>query len=261
MDMHLGNKVAVVTGASKGIGLAISQAFAEAGAFVVAGARHNSPELQALETAGSATFVAADLATADGAKALIGAAAERGGIDILVNNTGAVVPHLGGFLTVTDEAWQASIDVNLLSAVRVTREALPHLLKGGGSIVMIGSVNGVLPDSPILDYSATKAAMANLAKGLSGEFGPQGVRVNVISPGPVSTPLWLAEGGVGEQFGGDSGASAQEVLQSVTAGAATGRATTAQEVADLALFLASDRSANITGADVRIDGGYVSTVV
>lgn len=261
MDMHLHNKIAVVTGAGKGIGLAISQAFADAGAHVIAGARHNSAELQALEAAGSATFVAADLATPEGAEAIVAAAADRGGIDILVNNTGAVTPHMGGFLTVSDQDWQASIEVNLLSAVRVTRAALPHLLAHGGSIVMIGSVNAVQPDSPILDYSATKAALANLAKGLSAEFGPRGVRVNVISPGPVSTPLWLAEGGVGEQFGGDSGASAQEVLQSVVSRAATGRATTAQEVADLALFLASDRSANITGADVRIDGGYVDTTV
>lgn len=259
MELHLNNKIAVVTGASKGIGLAISQALADAGAYVIAGARHNSPELQILEAAGSATFVAADLATPAGAEALVAAAADRGGIDILVNNTGAVVPHLGGFLTVSDADWQASIEVNLLSAVRVTRAALPYLLRHGGSVVMIGSVNAVLPDSPILDYSATKAALANLAKGLSGEFGPKGVRVNTISPGPVATPLWLAEGGVGEQFAGDGGASAEDVLRSVTAGAATGRATTAQEVADLTLFLASDRSANITGADVRIDGGYVST--
>src|SRR4051812_6897048 len=103
MDMHLHNKIAVVTGAGKGIGLAISQAFADAGAHVIAGARHNSAELQALEAAGSATFVAADLATPEGAEAIVAAAADRGGIDVLVNNTGAVTPHMGGFLTVSDQ--------------------------------------------------------------------------------------------------------------------------------------------------------------
>jgi NAD(P)-dependent dehydrogenase (short-subunit alcohol dehydrogenase family) len=261
MDMHLNHKVAVVTGASKGIGLAISQALVEAGAYVVAGARHNSPELQALEAAGSATFIAADLATADGPRALIAAAAERGGVDILVNNAGAVVPRFDGILSVTDEEWESSLSLNVMSAVRVTREAVPHMLaRGGGAIVMIGSVNATLPEWNIVDYSATKAALANYAKSLSKEFGPKGIRVNTVSPGPVATDLWLADNGIAAQFAAASGASSDEVVQSVSASAATGRFTTPQEVADLAVFLASDRSANITGADVRIDGGYVTTL-
>jgi NAD(P)-dependent dehydrogenase (short-subunit alcohol dehydrogenase family) len=261
MDMHLNHKVAVVTGASKGIGLAISQALVEAGAYVVAGARHNSPELQALEAAGSATFIAADLATADGPRALIAAAAERGGVDILVNNAGAVVPRFDGILSVTDEEWESSLALNVMSAVRVTREAVPHMLaRGGGAIVMIGSVNATLPEWNIVDYSATKAALANYAKSLSKEFGPKGIRVNTVSPGPVATDLWLADNGIAAQFAAASGASSDEVVQSVSASAATGRFTTPQEVADLAVFLASDRSANITGADIRIDGGYVTTL-
>jgi len=261
MDMNLNHKVAVVTGASKGIGLAISQALVEAGAYVVAGARHNSPELQALEAAGSATFIAADLATADGPRALIAAAAERGGVDILVNNAGAVVPRFDGILSVTDEEWEASLSLNVMSAVRVTREAVPHMLaRGGGAIVMIGSVNATLPEWNIVDYSATKAALANYAKSLSKEFGPKGIRVNTVSPGPVATDLWLADDGIAAQFAAASGASSDEVVQSVSASAATGRFTTPQEVADLAVFLASDRSANITGADIRIDGGYVTTI-
>ena len=261
MDMNLNHKVAVVTGASKGIGLAISQALVEAGAYVVAGARHNSPELQALEAAGSATFIAADLATADGPRALIAAAAERGGVDILVNNAGAVVPRFDGILSVTDEEWEASLSLNVMSAVRVTREAVPHMLaRGGGAIVMIGSVNATLPEWNIVDYSATKAALANYAKSLSKEFGPKGIRVNTVSPGPVATDLWLADNGIAAQFAAASGASSDEVVQSVSASAATGRFTTPQEVAELAVFLASDRSANITGADIRIDGGYVTTI-
>ena len=261
MDMNLNNKVVVVTGASKGIGLAVSQAFAAAGAFVIAGARHNSPELQALEAAGSATFVAADLSTPEGPRALIAAAVERGGIDVLVNNAGAVTPRFDGILSVSDEDWDAALSLNFLSAVRATREAVPHMLtRGGGSIVMIGSVNATLPEWNIVDYSATKAALANYAKSLSKEFGPKGIRVNTISPGPVATDLWLADDGVAAQFAAASGATPDDVVSSVVAGSATGRFTTPQEVADLTVFLASDRSANTTGSDVRIDGGYVTTL-
>lgn len=261
MDMHLTGKIAVVTGASKGIGLATSQALAAAGAFVVAGARHNTPELAALEAAGSALFIAADLSTADGPEALVAAAAERGGVDIVVNNAGGVVTHPGGFLTVTDEDWDSAWALGVMSAVRTTRAAIPHMVdRGGGAIVVIGSVNAVLPDVPILDYSATKAALANLTKGLSKEFGPKGIRANVISPGPVATELWLGDSGVAKQFASAGGTSSDQVVQSVSALAVTGRFTTPAEVADLAVFLATDRSANITGADVRIDGGYVTTV-
>ncbi|WP_319452756.1 MULTISPECIES: oxidoreductase [unclassified Mycobacterium] len=261
MDMNLIGKIVVVTGASKGIGLAVSQAFAEAGAFVIVGARHNSPGLQALEAAGSATFVAADLSTPEGPRALIAAAAERGGLDVLVNNAGAVTPRFDGILSVTDDDWDAALALNFLSAVRATREAVPHMLaRGGGSIVMIGSVNATLPEWNIVDYSATKAALANYAKSLSKEFGPKGIRVNTISPGPVSTELWLADDGVAAQFAAASGATPDDVVSSVAAGSATGRFTTPQEVADLTVFLAGDRSANITGSDVRIDGGYVTTI-
>jgi NAD(P)-dependent dehydrogenase (short-subunit alcohol dehydrogenase family) len=261
VNIDLTEKIAVVTGASKGIGLAISQALAGAGAFVIAGARHNSPQLQALEAAGSAAFVAADLSTAEGPQALIAAAAARGGVDILVNNAGAVTPRFDGLLSITDEDWTAAFAVNFLSAVRTTREAIPHMLaRGGGAIVMIGSVNATLPEWNIVDYSATKAAMANFAKSLSKEFGPNGIRVNTISPGPVSTDLWLAEDGVAAQFAAAGGGTPEQVVDSVVAGAVTGRFTTPQEVADLAVFLAGDRSTNITGADVRIDGGYVTTL-
>jgi NAD(P)-dependent dehydrogenase (short-subunit alcohol dehydrogenase family) len=261
MDMNLTDKIAVVTGASKGIGLAISQALAEAGAHVVAGARHNSPELQALEAAGSATFIAGDLATPHGVEALLAAAAERGGADILVANAGAVQPHLGGFLTITDEDWASSLQLGLMSAVRTIRAAIPQmLLRGAGSIVVIGSVNAELPESNIADYSATKAATTNLAKAVSKEFGPKGIRVNTISPGPVATDLWLSENGVAAAFAQAAGTTPDQIVQSVVAGAATGRFTTAREVADLTLFLAGDRAANITGSDIRIDGGYVTTV-
>src|SRR6195952_5373187 len=238
MDMNLTNKIVVVTGASKGIGLAVSQAFAAAGAFVIAGARHNSPELQALEAAGSATFIAADLSTPEGPRALIAAATERGGVDILVNNAGAVATRFDGILSVTDEDWDAALALNFMSAVRTTREAIPQMLaRGGGAVVMIGSVNATLPEWNLVDYSATKAALASYAKSLSKEFGSKGIRVNTVSPGPVSTDLWLAEGGVADKIAAASGATADDVVATVSAGAPTRRITPTPGGADPTGFL------------------------
>ncbi|AQA23201.1 enoyl-(Acyl carrier) reductase family protein [Rhodococcus sp. MTM3W5.2] len=149
----------------------------------------------------------------------------------------------------------------VMAAVRTTRAAIPEMIRrGGGAIVTIGSVNAFYPDPGIVDYCAVKAAVTNLTKALSKEFGPKGIRANSISPGPVLTDLWLGEGGVAEVIGKASGASPQEVVDGAVSDTPTGRFTTSDEVADLALFLASDRAANITGADMTIDGGFITTV-
>ena len=261
MDLHLSGKIAVVTGASKGIGLAITRALVEAGAHVVAGSRSRGPGLEALVAAGDVTFVAADLSQPGGAADLIAAAADRGGIDVLVNNVGAVTVQPGGIACMTDDQWQASWNLNVMGTVRPTRAALPQMYRrGGGSIVIIGSVNAYYPDPGIYDYCATKAAVTNFGKALSKELGPKNIRVNSISPGPVATGLWLDRGGVADTIAEAGGQSPEEV-RSATAGAAvTGRFTTPEQVADLVVFLASDRSANTTGSDLRIDGGFVTTI-
>ncbi len=104
---------------------------------------------------------------------MVAAAAELGGVDILINNAGALSPRTAGFVSVTDEDWERSITLNLLAAVRTTRAAIPELVRrGGGSVVMISSVNAYLPDPLVIDYSAAKAALTNFAKALSKELGP-----------------------------------------------------------------------------------------
>jgi NAD(P)-dependent dehydrogenase (short-subunit alcohol dehydrogenase family) len=261
MDLHLSDKTAVVTGASKGIGLAITRSLVDAGTYVVAGSRSRGPDLGAMEQAGKLMFVSADLSQPDGADDLVAAAAERGGIDVLVNNVGAVTVHPGGFATVSDDDWQASWDLNVMGTVRPTRAALPQMYRrGGGSIVIVGSVNAYYPDPGIYDYCATKAAVTNIAKALSKELGPKNIRVNSVSPGPVTTPLWLAEGGVSDTIASATGQTPEEVRAATASAAPTGRFSTAEEVADLVVFLASDRSANITGSDLRIDGGLITTI-
>ncbi len=261
MELNLRDKIAVVTGASRGIGLAVTRALVAEGVTVVAGARSAGPDLPALVDEGRVVFVAADLAEPAGPLALIDRARALGGVDVLVNNAGAVTPRPGGFASVTDEAWEASLTLTLMAAVRTIRAALPEMTRrGGGSIVTISSVNAYLPDPLVIDYSAAKAALTNLSKSLSKEVGPAGIRVNTISPGPVETSLWLGEHGVARAVAEAGGGDPAEVAAQAAAGAVTGRFTRPEEIADLVLLLASDRSANVTGADFAIDGGLVPTL-
>jgi NAD(P)-dependent dehydrogenase (short-subunit alcohol dehydrogenase family) len=125
--------------------------------------------------------------------------------------------------------------------------------------VTISSVNAFLPDPGVIDYSAAKGALANLCKSLSKELGPE-IRVNTVSPGPVRTDLWLGTDGVAATVGGASGVDPVDVVRRQEAEAPTGRFTAPDEVADLVLFLASDRSANTTGSDFVVDGGLITTL-
>lgn len=258
MSTELQGRTAVVTGASKGIGLAVVEALAGAGATVVAGSRTTTEALDALVKEGSVTWVPVDLAEPAAAERLIAAAGGR--VDVLVNNVGTAPPRTGGFLSVTDEDWQRTVDLNLLAAVRVTRAALPLMLAAGqGSVVTIASVNATLPDPLVIDYSAGKAALVAFSKALSKEVGPKGIRVNTVSPGPVETDLWLGGGGVAETVSAAAGITPEEVAAQAAGGAVTGRFSKPAEIADLVLFLAGDRSANITGSDMVIDGGFIPT--
>lgn len=261
MNLDLDGRTAIVTGASRGIGLAIVRTLAAEGARVVAGARRISDALIELTGAGGVEFVAVDLSVAGQADRLVAAAVAHGGVDILVNNVGAATPRMGGFLAVTDEQWLTSFTVNLLAAVRTTRAVLPTMLEAGrGSIVNTGSVNAFLPDPAVIDYCAAKAALANFGKALSKEVGPKGIRVNTVSPGPVETDLWLGAAGVARTIAEATGGDPAAVAARAAADSVTGRFTRPQEVADLVAFLAGDRAANITGADVTIDGGLITTL-
>ena len=258
MDLHLDGQTAVVTGASRGIGLAVTRGLVAEGVHVTAGALRSSAELAELAGTGAVRVVEVDLADPGGPARLVAAAGDR--IDILVNNVGTAPARPGGFGEITDEDWQASLTLNLMAAVRTTRAALPVMLAAGnGAIVNISSVNAFLPDPGVLDYSAAKAALANFSKALSKEAGPHGIRVNTISPGPVATDLWLGDHGVAATVSHATGASAQDVERQAARQSVTGRFSRPDEVADLALILASDRLANVTGADITIDGGLIPT--
>lgn len=259
MDLGLDGRVAVVTGASRGIGLETTRCLVEAGVRVVAGALRSSGELDGLAAGGSVEVVLGDLSDPEGPGRLVAAAGPR--VDILVNNVGAVATRPGGFLDITDAQWRASLELDLMSAIRAVRAALPLMLASGrGVIATVGSVNAFLPDPLVLDYGAAKAALVNALKALSKEVGPRGVRVVTVNPGPVATDLWLSGTGVAAQVAQRTGQSPQEVADAAVAGAATRRFTTPREVAQLIVLLASDCAANVTGAGLTVDGGLVPTL-
>ena len=258
MDLQLTDKVAVVTGAGKGIGLAVTRTLVEEGAFVTAGSR-TVDNLTGLERV---TAVEIDLAEASGPARLIDAAVEKfGRVDILVNNVGGVRPRLDGFLSLSDDDFEASLQLNFYAALRATRAAVAEMTKyGAGVIVNVASVNAFFePDGAVIDYGAAKAALLNVAKSLSQELGPHGIRITSVSPGPVATDLWLGDNGVAETIGRSTGAGADTVRAQAIAGMPTGRFTTPEEVAAIVAFLASPRAGNVTGSSWVIDGGLVKT--
>ena len=205
--------------------------------------------------------VAVDLTDPDGPAELVERSVERfGGLDILVNNVGAVRPRLDGFLAVTDEDWDWTLTINFLAAVRTMRAALPHLVeRPGANIVTISSVNAFLPDPAVIDYSAAKAALTNLCKSLSKEFGPQ-VRVNTISPGPVRTDLWLGDTRRRSDRGpGHRHQRRRRRRSSQAAAAPTGRFTHPTR-SPTSSYPGQRPRANITGSDFVIDGGLITTL-
>jgi len=264
MDLGLEGRVAVVTGGSKGIGLAVVRGLLDEGARVVAASRTESLELR--ELAGELVHVAADL-TDPGAPAQVveRAVAAFGGLDLLVNNAGGPPPGAKlprfGFLGLSDDDWRAMLDFNLLSAVRACRAALPHLSeRPGGAIVNVSSGTALQPSAINVDYSAAKAALVALTKALAEEFGPQGIRVNGICPGPVRTAWWTDEGGAADILAAHTSTDRETVLETLAPEMMqlhTGRLVDPREIADAVLLLASPRSGSTTGTEFVVDGGLV----
>jgi NAD(P)-dependent dehydrogenase (short-subunit alcohol dehydrogenase family) len=261
MDLGLDGKVAVVTAASGGIGLAVTQALVAEGAQVVAGSRTT----ENLEGVDGVTAVALDLMEPDAPAQLVARAIEEHGrVDVLLNNLGAAQMHLDGFLATTDEDFQWAFEINFMTALRASRAALADMVEhGSGAVVNVASVNSFYhPDSVVAAYGAAKAAMVNLTKALSQEFGPKGIRINAVSPGPVATDFWLGPNGVAATIGARMGVDADTARERIVEGMGgipSGRFTTPEEVATLVVMLASGRTSNVTGANFVIDGGLIKT--
>ena len=253
--IDLAGKRALVTGGSKGIGLAIAEEFVRLGAAVAICSRHED-ELEAAAGAlraggGAVHAVVADVTDPAQVEELVrGAARALGGLDVLVNNAGRA--HPGTFETLTDEDWQADLDAKLFSMIRCSREAVPHLREaGGGRIVNVNAVYGRYPDPTFFATSVNRAACQSFTKTLAIELAPSGILVNSVNIGFVVTPQWQSiharrapELPEDEFFG-----------RLAAAEVPLGRFGRPDEVSGVVAFLASDRASYITGASIDVAGG------
>ena len=267
MDLGLENRVVLVTGASKGIGKAIALAFAREGSRVVICARGKAAlEKVATETADMGAQVLAlpcDVTDRAQVDHVMNAVSKKfNQLDVLVNNAGGA-GKFASFSELTDQDWRQAWDFNLMSMVWFTRAALPLMRKGrGGRIINISSTSGRQPGANAPHYAAAKAAMINLNKYLSNALAQEKILVNCICPGPVWSASWE---GTAQETAEKLGISYEEAVKRVRAGdepkIPLQRLGEPEEVAALAVFLASDRAGFLTGACIQVDGGKTKSMI
>jgi len=248
--MILAQKVALVTGASSGIGRATALAFSREGAAIAAVGRAQTALAEvvaAIEAGGGqAAAVAADVTADESPARIVRATCDRfGGIDVLVNAAGII--GSGAIDDTTDEMWDAMLDINVRAPFRLLREAVPHLAARRGAVVNVSSVTGLRAFPGVLAYCVSKAAVDQLTRCAALELAARGIRVNAVNPGVVVTNLHRRSGMTEEQYAA--------FLERSRGTHPLGRAGAADEIAEFILFLASDRAGWVTGETISIDGG------
>lgn len=257
MDSSLKGKVALVTGGTKGIGKAIADRFSNAGAQVIVTAR-TAPK----ESIDGQHFIAADLAQPESADTLAKEILEKyGRIDIIVNNAGANLSPNGGFSVLSDEHWNNDWQLNFMSVVRINKALLPTMIEQKDGVII--NISTGAARQPIwemtMSYSSAKAALNVYSKALANEVGSRGIRVNVVSPGVVKTPLMLE---FIDNIAKSSDITSDEAFNLVMdkISVPLGRMGESEEVANLVAFLASTEARYITGINYSVDGGALPTI-
>jgi 3-oxoacyl-[acyl-carrier protein] reductase len=243
MDLELTGSVCLVTGSTGGIGLETANLLRAEGATVVTTGR-------------SGGDIRADLSQAGEPERVVRETLERHGrLDVLVNNVG--YSEIRRLEDVTDDVWQASFEVNLMSAVRATRAALPGMReRGAGTVVNVSSTAAKRPSTGMPDYSVMKAALLSFSRLVADLYAKDGIRCNAVTPGPTATGAWLSEGGLADQQG-----ERDEVLAKVAAGRPLGRLARPEEIAAVVVFLCSPLASYVTGAAWSADGGTVPIII
>jgi 3-oxoacyl-[acyl-carrier protein] reductase len=248
MDLGLGDAVCLVTGSTGGIGYETARLLAAEGARVVGTGR-------SADGPGD-LHVQVDLSRPGEPERVVREAEERfGPLDVLVNNVGGT--EIRRLEELTDADWQASFELNLMSAIRATQAALPGMrARGRGTIVNVSSTAAKRPSTSMPDYSVMKAALLSFSRLVADLYAKEGVRCNAVTPGPTATQAWLGDGGLADQQG-----DRDEVLAKVAAGRPLGRLAEPAEIAAVIVFLCSPQASYVTGAAWSADGGTVPIIV
>jgi 3-oxoacyl-[acyl-carrier protein] reductase len=256
MDLGLKDRVAIITGASYGLGEAMAQRLVKEGARVVICARGEEQLNRTAQALGpNALAIQADVSKAADITQLFDSTVKHfGKLDILINNAGWY--HLSQGLDLSDKEWQDNLDINLFSVIRCSRLAVPLMQKQKwGRIVNISSIFGKQPNAGLIDYNSTKAAVISLTKTLADELAKENILVNAVCPGPTRTPLW---DGLAKTFNPDDPDGM--INDFAATNIPLGRFGRPEEIADLVAFLSSERASFITGAAYDIDGGMVKNM-
>lgn len=265
MKLGIADRVALVTGGDSGIGKATARLLLEEGVRVALSDRPGEALDRAaadLQRFGELVALPADLTQDGDVRRLFAEAAQRLGAPDIVVNAAGVTGATGDFLQVDDAGWQQTLEINLMGAVRVARAAIPAMrARRWGRIVLLGSEDAVQPYVEELAYCASKAAIVNLAKGLSKAYGSDNVLVNTVSPAFIATPMTDA---MMEKRAQELGVSTQQAIDSFLdekrPGMALHRRGEPEEVAAMIAFLCSERASFVNGSNIRVDSGSVMTV-
>jgi NAD(P)-dependent dehydrogenase (short-subunit alcohol dehydrogenase family) len=263
MNIDLTGRKAVVTGSTAGIGRAIAEGLARAGAAVVINGRSEERvaaalrDLRKLFPTAEFTGVTADLATAEGAADLFARAPDA---DILVNNVGTGRPK--PFFDIADSEWIDLFNLNVMSGVRAARHYVPNMTKRGwGRVVFISSESALAIPKDMIDYAMTKTAQLAIARGLAEVVGGTGVTVNSVLPGPTNSEImdgWMKA--AAKEQGISREEAEQQFLKTLRPTTLLNRFATTQEVANLVIYVCSEQASATTGTSLRVDGGVVRTI-
>jgi 3-oxoacyl-[acyl-carrier protein] reductase len=268
MDLGLTGRACIVTGASRGIGLATARLLAREGARVLLVARSADALREAARACaadggghGEAAALVLDVTAADaGERALAAAEQHFGAADVLVNNAGT--SRVRALEELTDEDWREQWELNVMASARMMRAVAPGMAeRGWGRIVNVASSSGKRPSSSNAAYSVAKAAQLSLSRAYADAYAGRGVLVNAVAPGAVASGLWTAPGGLADQAAERQGITREEALEAVAGRNPLGRMGKEEEIAAVIAFLCSERASDVAGAAWSVDGGTVPTIV